>query len=204
MSNILTFLKNLLLIYFFNFPLYINNEHLLSIIHNEMFNFNMVSTLIMKRTLTEMLRYNNKSQLNVSHINNNGDEYEENKISSSQTKLLKHSTEESNNNKSKNTNSDNITKKEETLEDLLNEYDEEMNEINNYKKKPFLKRAKLVLEAFDNIFVDKIVDTNIQNKQSELKDDVIDNAVIISAAPILAIPILSYFCKRINFFHSPQ
>ncbi|EUR78350.1 hypothetical protein PFBG_00864 [Plasmodium falciparum 7G8] len=198
----------------------------------------MVSSLVIKRTLTEMLIYNSKSQLKVSQINKNTHDNEKNKISSPQTQLLRTSKNESNNNNSENTNNYNITKREETfedllneydedmkeinnnnsenannynitkreetLEDLLNEYDEEMKEINNNKKKTFFKKAKLVLQAFDNIFIDKVIDSNIQHKKSELKEDVIDNAAILCNVAILGIPVVSYFCKRINFFHSPQ
>ncbi|SOV24750.1 Plasmodium exported protein (hyp6), unknown function [Plasmodium sp. DRC-Itaito] len=204
MPKILILFKNLLFIYFFNFSLYLQNGNFLNIIHYEIYNFNKVSTLIMKRTLNEMLRYNNRSQLKVSQINNNIDDYEENKISSSQSELLETSKKQSNDNISEYNNNYNITTREETLEDLLNEYDEEMREINNNNKKTFFKKAKLVLEAFDNIFIDKVINSNIQNKQSDLKEDVMANAVILYSSPILAIPILSYFCKRINFFHSPQ
>ncbi|SOV20230.1 Plasmodium exported protein (hyp6), unknown, putative [Plasmodium gaboni] len=151
-----------------------------------------------------MLMYNNKSQIKLSQINNNIDDYEENKISSSQSELLETSKKQSNDNISEYNNNYNITTREETLEDLLNEYDEEMREINNNKKKPFFKRAKLLLKAFDNIFIDKVIDSNIQNKQSDLKDDVMANAVILGASTVLLIPVLSYFCKRINFFHSPK
>ncbi|SOV21211.1 Plasmodium exported protein, unknown function [Plasmodium sp. DRC-Itaito] len=204
MHKLLILFKKLLFIYFFNLLLYINNEHFLNIINYEIYNFNKVSTLIMKRTLNEMLRYNNRSQLKVSHINNKTDDYEENIIISSQTELLETSKKQSNDNISEYDNNYNITTREETLEDLLNEYDEEMREINNNKKKPFFKRAKLLCKAFDNIFIDKVIDSNIQNKQSDLKEDVIDNAVILGASTVLLIPVLSYFCKRINFFHSPQ
>ncbi|SOV20062.1 Plasmodium exported protein (hyp6), unknown function [Plasmodium sp. gorilla clade G2] len=179
-------------------------KHFLNIINNEIYNFNKVSTLNMKRKLNEMLRYNNRSQLKFSHINNNTDYCEEYIISSSETELLETSKKKSNDNTSEDDNNYNITTREETLEDLLNEYDEEMREINNNKKKTFFKRAKLLWKAFDNIFIDKIIDTNIQNKQSELEEDIFQNAVILSSSPIFAIPILSYFCKRINFFHSPQ
>ncbi|KYN93213.1 exported protein (hyp6) [Plasmodium gaboni] len=215
MPKLLILFKNFLFIYFFNFSLYLQNGNFLNIIHYEIYNFNKVSTLIMKRTLNEMLRYNNRSQLKVSQINNNIDDYEENKISSSQTGLIRTSKKKSNNNKSKNTKNYIITKNEETLEDLLKEYDDEMREINNNNNnnnKTFFKKAKHVLEAFDNIFIDKVIDSNIfidkvinsniQNKQSDLKEDVMANAVILCGSPILAIPILSYFCKRINFFHS--
>ncbi|SOV74256.1 Plasmodium exported protein (hyp6), unknown, putative [Plasmodium sp. gorilla clade G3] len=164
----------------------------------------MVPYLIIKRTLTEMIMYNNNSQLNVPKINNNTDEYEENGIFTSLKQFLKTSKKEPNNRKSENNNNYNITKKEETLEDLLKEYQEEMKEINKRKKKSFFKRAKLVLEVFDNIFIDKVIDSNIQNKQSELKEDVIDNSVILCASPILAIPIISYFCKRMDFFDLPK
>ncbi|KYO02933.1 exported protein (hyp6) [Plasmodium gaboni] len=204
MHKLLILFKKLLFIYFFNLLIYINNEHFLNIINYEIYNFNKVSTLIMKRTLNEMLRYNNRSQLKVSHINNKTDDYEENIIISSQTELLETSKKQSNDNISEYDNNYNITTREETLEDLLNEYDEEMREINNNKKKPFFKRAKLLCKAFDNIFIDKVVDSNIQNKQSDLKEDVIDNAVILGASTVLLIPVLTYFCKRINFFHSPQ
>ncbi|SCQ12576.1 Plasmodium exported protein (hyp6), unknown, putative [Plasmodium sp.] len=148
--------------------------------------------------------YNNKSQLKVSQINNNNDDYVENKISSSQTQFLKSSKKNSNNSKSENNNNYIITKKEETLEDLLKEYHEDMIEINNKKEKTFFKRAKLVLEVFDNIFIDKVIDSKIQNKQSELKEDIIDNSVILCASAILAIPIISYFSKRMDFFKLPN
>ncbi|SOV76608.1 Plasmodium exported protein (hyp6), unknown function [Plasmodium reichenowi] len=204
MSKVLIFFTNLLLIYLSNFPLYINNEHLRNIINYKIYNYNMVSSLVIKRTLTEMLIYNSKSQLKVSQINKNTHDNEKNKISSRQTELLRTSKNEPKNNDSENTNNYNITKKEETLEDLLKEYDKEMKEINNNNKKKFFKRSKLVLEAFDNIFIDKVIDSDIHNKKSELKEDVVDNAVTLCGSLILAIPVLSYFFKRINFFHSPQ
>ncbi|ETW51057.1 hypothetical protein PFMALIP_00902 [Plasmodium falciparum MaliPS096_E11] len=165
----------------------------------------MVSSLVIKRTLTEMLIYNSKSQLKDSQINKNTHDNEKNKISSPQTELLRTSKNESNNNNSENTNNYNITKREETLEDLLKEYDEDMKEINNNnKKKTFFKKAKLVLEAFDNIFIDKLIDANIQKKQSQLEEEVFENAIVLSNSMILAIPIFAYLFKRINFFHSPQ
>ncbi|CDO63203.1 Plasmodium exported protein (hyp6), unknown function [Plasmodium reichenowi] len=164
----------------------------------------MVSSLVIKRTLTEMLIYNSKSQLKVSQINKNTHDNEKNKISSRQTEWLRTSKNESINNDSENTNNYNIIKKEETLEDLLKEYDEEMKEINNNKKKKFFKRSKLVLEAFDNIFIDKVIDANIQNKESQLEEEVFENAIILSNSMIFAIPIFAYLFKRINFFHSPQ
>ncbi|SOS76383.1 Plasmodium exported protein, unknown function [Plasmodium sp. gorilla clade G1] len=203
MSNVLIFLKNILLKYFFNLVLYINNEHLLFILHYEIYNYNMVPNLILKRTLNEMLMYNNKSQLNVSHINNYNHDYEDSEISLNQTELLKTSKKESSNN-SENTNNYNIIKSEETLEDLLNEYDEEMKEIKNNNKKTFFKRAKLVLEAIDNIFIDKVIDSNIQDRKSGLKEDIIDNAVILCGSMIFTIPIFSYLLKRINFFRLPK
>ncbi|ETW51636.1 hypothetical protein PFMALIP_00368 [Plasmodium falciparum MaliPS096_E11] len=163
----------------------------------------MVPNLILKRTLNEMLMYNNKSQLNVSHINNYNHDYENSEISLNQTVLLKTSKKESSNN-SENTNNYNIIKREETLEDLLNEYDEEMKEIKNNNKKTFFKRAKLVLEAIDNIFIDKVIDSNIQDRKSGLKEDIIDNAVILCGSMIFTIPIFSYLLKRINFFRLPK
>ncbi|ETW38864.1 hypothetical protein C923_00386 [Plasmodium falciparum UGT5.1] len=138
----------------------------------------MVPNLILKRTLNEMLILN-------------------------QTELLKTSKKESSNN-SENTNNYNIIKSEETLEDLLNEYDEEMKEIKNNNKKTFFKRAKLVLEAIDNIFIDKVIDSNIQDRKSGLKEDIIDNAVILCDSMIFTIPIFSYLLKRINFFRLPK
>ncbi|ETW20802.1 hypothetical protein PFFVO_00357 [Plasmodium falciparum Vietnam Oak-Knoll (FVO)] len=138
----------------------------------------MVPNLILKRTLNEMLILN-------------------------QTELLKTSKKESSNN-SENTNNYNIIKSEETLEDLLNEYDEEMKEIKNNNKKTFFKRAKLVLEAIDNIFIDKVIDSNIQDRKSGLKEDIIDNAVILCGSMIFTIPIFSYLLKRINFFRLPK
>ncbi|SOV79602.1 Plasmodium exported protein, unknown function [Plasmodium sp. gorilla clade G3] len=206
MSRILFSLKNLLLIYLSNLLLYINNKHLLSIIHYEIYNGILASNFIIKRRLTEMSIYNKSSQLKISNINNYNDDHEENKNSLTQkTEILKTLNRYENNNKLKKRRNYNITKKRETLEDLLNEYDEEMKEINKTKKKSFFKRAKLVLEAFDNIFIDKVTDTNIHEKYSELEEEVFENAVILSSSSMLfAIPIFSYLCKRINFFDSPQ
>ncbi|KNC37028.1 hypothetical protein PFLG_01952, partial [Plasmodium falciparum RAJ116] len=130
-------------------------------------------------------------------------DYEDSEISLNQTELLKTSKKESSNN-SENTNNYNIIKSEETLEDLLNEYDEEMKEIKNNNKKTFFKRAKLVLEAIDNIFIDKVIDSNIQDRKSGLKEDIIDNAVILCDSMIFTIPIFSYLLKRINFFRLPK
>ncbi|SOV84352.1 Plasmodium exported protein (hyp6), unknown, putative [Plasmodium sp.] len=103
----------------------------------------MVPNLIIKRTLTEMIVYNNNSQLNVSQINNNTDDYEENRKFSSLKQFLKTSKKEPNNIKSENNNNCNINEKEEILEDLLKEYQEEMKEINKRKKNPFLKEQNL-------------------------------------------------------------
>ncbi|KOB62933.1 hypothetical protein PFHG_04584 [Plasmodium falciparum HB3] len=75
-----------------------------------------------------------------------------------------------------------------------------MKEIKNNNKKTFFKRAKLVLEAIDNIFIDKVIDSNIQDRKSGLKEDIIDNAVILCGSMIFTIPIFSYLLKRINFF----
>lgn len=52
-------------------------------------------------------------------------------------------------------------KKKETLEDLLEEYDEDMKEINKTNEKPFYKRALFLLNVFDNIFIDKLVNLHI-------------------------------------------
>ncbi|SCQ12669.1 Plasmodium exported protein (hyp6), unknown function [Plasmodium sp.] len=174
------------------------------IIHYEIYNNNIVSNLITKRKLNEMLRYNNKSQLNISHVNNNTDVFEKHRKFSSLKQFLKTSKTEPNNIKSENDNNYNINNKEETLEDLLKEYDEEMKEINEKKKKTFFKRAKLVLEAFDNILIDKVIDTNIREKYSELEEEVFDNALILSNTMIFAIPIFSYLFKRINFYDLPK
>ncbi|ETW17277.1 hypothetical protein PFNF135_04370 [Plasmodium falciparum NF135/5.C10] len=206
MSRVLNFFKNLLLIYISNCLLYINNKHLLSIMHYEMYNTKLVSNLIIKRRLSETLMYNKRSQLKVSNINNYNDDHEENKNSLTEKKeMLKTSNRNENNRKSKKRRNYDVTKKKETLEDLLKEYDEEMKEIKKKKKKSFFKRAKLVLEALDNIFIDKVTDTNIHEEYSELEEEVFENAIILSSSSmIFAIPIFSYICKRINFFDSPQ
>ncbi|ETW47894.1 hypothetical protein C923_04280 [Plasmodium falciparum UGT5.1] len=180
MSRVLNFFKNLLLIYISNCLLYINNKHLLSIMHYEMYNTKLVSNLIIKRRLSETLMYNKRSQLKVSNINNYNDDHEENKNSLTEKKeMLKTSNRNENNRKSKKRRNYDVTKKKET--------------------------AKLVLEALDNIFIDKVTDTNIHEEYSELEEEVFENAIILSSSSmIFAIPIFSYICKRINFFDSPQ
>lgn len=173
--------------------------------HYEMYNTKLVSNLIIKRRLSETLMYNKRSQLKVSNINNYNDDHEENKNSLTEKKeMLKTSNRNENNRKSKKRRNYDVTKKKETLEDLLKEYDEEMKEIKNNNKKTFFKRAKLVLEAIDNIFIDKVIDSNIQDRKSGLKEDIIDNAVILCGSMIFTIPIFSYLLKRINFFRLPK
>ncbi|EUR78349.1 hypothetical protein PFBG_00863 [Plasmodium falciparum 7G8] len=51
----------------------------------------------------------------------------------------------------------NQKKKKETLGDLPEWYDEEMKDIIKTNEKPFYKRALLLLDIFDNIFIDKLV-----------------------------------------------
>lgn len=55
----------------------------------------------------------------------------------------------------------NQKKKKETLEDLQEWYDEEMKDIIKTNEKPFYKRALLLLDIFDNIFIDKLVNLHI-------------------------------------------
>ncbi|SPJ11718.1 Plasmodium exported protein, unknown function [Plasmodium sp. DRC-Itaito] len=170
MIRVLIFFKNLLLIYISNWLLYINNKNLLITIHYEIYKTNLVSNLIIKRRLTEMLIYNKISKLKVANINNYNDDHEENKNS--------------------------VTQRTEILKTLYRK------EKNNKSKK---KKIKLVLEAFDNIFIDKVTNTNIHEKYSKLEEEVFENAIIHSSSSILfAIPIFSYLSKRINFFDSPQ
>lgn len=52
-------------------------------------------------------------------------------------------------------------KKKETLGDLPEWYDEEMKDIIKTNEKPFYKRALLLLDIFDNIFIDKLVNLHI-------------------------------------------
>lgn len=55
----------------------------------------------------------------------------------------------------------NQKKKKETLGDLPEWYDEEMKDIIKTNEKPFYKRALLLLDIFDNIFIEKLVNLHI-------------------------------------------
>ncbi|CDO64821.1 Plasmodium exported protein, unknown function [Plasmodium reichenowi] len=97
----------------------------------------------------------------------------------------------------------NEPKKKETLEDLLEEYDEEMKEINKTNEKPFCKRAFLLLDVFDNIFIDKLVDMNIKKKRSSLVDHTVVNSVYLSnpSCPSLGMLISGYLVRSFEFLN---
>ncbi|SOV20002.1 Plasmodium exported protein (hyp6), unknown function [Plasmodium sp. gorilla clade G2] len=93
-------------------------------------------------------------------------------------------------------------KKNEILEDLLEEYDEEMKELNETNQKPFYKRALLLLEVFDNIFIDKLIDMNIQKKNSSLLDHAVVNSTFITSRySILGLPMLIYLIRSFEFLN---
>lgn len=93
-------------------------------------------------------------------------------------------------------------KKKETLEDLLEEYDEDMNKINKTNEKPFYKRALFLLTVFDNIFIDKLVDMNIQKKKSSFVDHtVVNSAYLCNTAPSLGMILSGYLFRSFEFLN---
>ncbi|SOV25490.1 Plasmodium exported protein (hyp6), unknown function [Plasmodium sp. DRC-Itaito] len=95
----------------------------------------------------------------------------------------------------------NISSGNDNLESLLDEYHEEMKEINEQNEKPFFKRALYLIHCLDNIFIDKLVDENLQNKTSEIADDVLAHSVFLSSCCNIfsGIPILMYIIRRFDF-----
>ncbi|ETW18002.1 hypothetical protein PFFVO_03106 [Plasmodium falciparum Vietnam Oak-Knoll (FVO)] len=93
-------------------------------------------------------------------------------------------------------------KKKETLEDLLEEYDEDMKEINKTNEKPFYKRALFLLNVFDNIFIDKLVDMNIQKKKSSLVDHtVVNTAYMCNTFSSIGLPLSGFLVTRLDFLN---
>ncbi|KYN93159.1 exported protein (hyp6), partial [Plasmodium gaboni] len=93
-------------------------------------------------------------------------------------------------------------KKKETLEDLLEEYDEEMKEINQKNEKPFYKRALFLLDVFDNIFIDKLIDMNIQKKDSSFLDHAVVNSTVIGTnSSYIGLPMLVYLIRSFEFLN---
>ncbi|SOV74953.1 Plasmodium exported protein (hyp6), unknown function [Plasmodium sp. gorilla clade G3] len=88
-----------------------------------------------------------------------------------------------------------------SLESLLEEYHDEMKEINEQNEKPFFRRALYLLDCLDNIFIDKLVDENIKNKSSAITNHVIAQSICLSATCHIfsEIPILTYIFKRFDF-----
>ncbi|SOS81681.1 Plasmodium exported protein (hyp6), unknown, putative [Plasmodium sp.] len=96
----------------------------------------------------------------------------------------------------------NTRNKKETLEDLLEKYNEEMKEINEKSEKPFIKRAYFLLDVFDSIFTDKLVDMKLQKKKSNLVDYVVRNSINMGYAKIaISIPAFIYIIKSFEFFN---
>ncbi|EUR72085.1 hypothetical protein PFBG_02752 [Plasmodium falciparum 7G8] len=94
-------------------------------------------------------------------------------------------------------------KKKETLEHLLEEYDEEMKEINKKNEKPFYKRALFLLGVFDNIFIDKLIDMNLKKKRSSLVDHTVVNSVYLSSpsCPSFGMLISGYLIRSFEFLN---
>ncbi|SOV83942.1 Plasmodium exported protein (hyp6), unknown function [Plasmodium sp.] len=141
------------------------------------------------RLLTES--YNNKNKsLRTSYINKNKQENE--------IKYDKDTDDDINTNcqlhNNKSTENDN-------LESLLEQYHEEMKEINEQNEKPFFRRALYLIDCLDNIFIDKLVDENIKNKSSSIAVNVITHSVFLSnsCSILTGIPILRYIIKRLDF-----
>ncbi|SOV83835.1 Plasmodium exported protein (hyp6), unknown function [Plasmodium sp. gorilla clade G3] len=140
------------------------------------------------RMLTESYNNNNKS-LRTSYINQNK------KVSEikydKDTNNIKTNGQIHNNKSTRNVN----------LESLLEEYHEEMKEINEQNEKPFFRRALYLVDCLDNIFIDNLVDENIKNKPSTIADHVIKSSVCLSPSFHIfsGIPILRYIIKRFDF-----
>ncbi|SOV20014.1 Plasmodium exported protein, unknown function [Plasmodium sp. gorilla clade G2] len=95
-----------------------------------------------------------------------------------------------------------VKKTYDNLEQLIEENVDEPEEIYNKEKKSFFKRAFLLLKTFDNIFIQKIVDSRAQNQRSDIHEDIKANLCILSAGiPIAAIPIYKYLLNRMDFFY---
>ncbi|SOV19986.1 Plasmodium exported protein (hyp6), unknown function [Plasmodium sp. gorilla clade G2] len=96
---------------------------------------------------------------------------------------------------------DNVSTENDNLETLLEEYHEEMKEINETNKKSFFKRGLYLIDCLDNIFIDKLVDQNIKNKTSSIVEHVIALSVFLfpCCAIFSQIPIHTYIIKRFDF-----
>ncbi|ETW51056.1 hypothetical protein PFUGPA_00604 [Plasmodium falciparum Palo Alto/Uganda] len=80
-------------------------------------------------------------------------------------------------------------KKKETLGDLPEWYDEEMKDIIKTNEKPFYKRALLLLDIFDNIFIDKL-------NSSLLDHTVVNSAYLFNTCLLIKIPISGCLIRR--------
>ncbi|SCQ12811.1 Plasmodium exported protein, unknown function [Plasmodium sp.] len=95
-----------------------------------------------------------------------------------------------------------VKKRYDNLEQLIEENIDEPEEIYNKEKKSFFKRALLLLKIFDNIFIQKTIDSLAQNKRSNVHEDIKANLFILSAGvPMATIPIYMYLTKRMDFFY---
>ncbi|SOV20581.1 Plasmodium exported protein (hyp6), unknown, putative [Plasmodium sp. DRC-Itaito] len=182
-------------LYFFNkFCLYSSNPHANIILngHNN----------ILNRTLSDSFNLPDKTKLRTS---NNNKTLHKNKtdVKTVKTKIYnnKYSNDKNKINEVEIIEYDE-PKKKETLEDLLEEYDEEMKEINQKNEKPFYKRALFLLDVFDNIFIDKLIDMNLKKKHSSLLDHIGFNSTYISSNnTLIGIPILVYLIRSFEFLN---
>lgn len=95
-----------------------------------------------------------------------------------------------------------VTRTYDNLEQLIEENIDEPEQIYNEEKKSFFKRALLLLKIFDNIFIQKTIDSPAQNKGSNIHEDIKANLCILSAAiPVTAIPIYMYLTNIMDFFY---
>ncbi|CZU00467.1 hypothetical protein CYL21_2636 [Plasmodium falciparum NF54] len=140
------------------------------------------------RILTESYTNNNKS-LKTSHIKKNTKRNE-----------IKYDKDINNLNTDSQSHN-NISTENNNLESLLGEYHEEMKEINKRNEKPFFKRALYLMDCFDNIYIDKLIDQNVHNKSSPIAQHVTENSVFLSHACSIftAIPIITYIVKRFDY-----
>ncbi|KYN93221.1 putative exported protein [Plasmodium gaboni] len=94
-----------------------------------------------------------------------------------------------------------VKKTYDNLEQLIEQNVDEPEEIYNKEKKSFFKRSFLLLKIFDNIFIQKTIDSRAQNQRSDIHEDIKANLCILSAGiPMTAIPIYMYLIKRMDFF----
>ncbi|SOV10293.1 Plasmodium exported protein (hyp6), unknown function [Plasmodium sp. gorilla clade G2] len=182
-------------LYIFNkFFLYSSNPHANIILNG--------NNNILNRTLSDSFNLPDKTKLRTS---NNNKTLHKNKTDVETVKAKinnkKYSNDKNNINEVETIEYDE-PKKKETLEDLLEEYDEEMKEINETKEKPFYKRALLLLEVFDNIFIDKLIDMNLKKKHSSFLDHAVVNSTNIGTnSSLIGLPMLVYLIRSFEFLN---